>query len=209
MAPWAFHIVRPTPQMFRDMSPLQLHLIRLVQQHGDVARRFYEIEREWVWACLTHGDIRWVNVMASVDARGDISDLKLLDWEGVGIGDPAWDVASVFSAYLSHCMLSLPLDDAETPAAAAEMFGSRLPEFREQMRAFWTAYVTNSGMTEETASALLRRALLYTGLRLVQFAFEWAHVRTQMPRFVLCSLQLALNVVTDSDDGRAALLHAS
>ena len=50
------------------------------------------LDDETVWRfapCVTHGDLGPEHVLVS--ASGDLSGV--LDWEEVGIGDPAWDFA--------------------------------------------------------------------------------------------------------------------
>ena len=50
----------------------------------------HELDAAWRFApCVTHGDLGPEHVLVS--ASGDLSGV--LDWEEVGIGDPAWDFA--------------------------------------------------------------------------------------------------------------------
>ena len=50
MLPWAFQVVLPSPSLFRDVGPLQLELIRLVQREPDIVDRFRELRRAWQWS---------------------------------------------------------------------------------------------------------------------------------------------------------------
>lgn len=201
MLPWAFHVAQPSPAIFRDVCPLQLELIRLVQRHRDVVDRFREMRRAWRCRAFIHGDLRWTNVL--LDQGGGI---RLVDWEAAGLGDPAWDLACAFEGWLSRGLETIPLAPDDGPAEAAARFAGSLPALQVQMSGLWRSYARRAVWDEEDAGARRDRATAYTGARLLQSAYEWAAGRDKLTPFILLTVQLAVSLLRQPAEGRAALL---
>ncbi len=201
MLPWAFHVAFPSPSLFRDLGPLQLTLIRLVQRHRDVVDRFREMRRAWQWSSFIHGDVRWSNVLLEGPTA-----LRLVDWEAAGLGDPAWDVACAFEAWLARGLETLELDAGDGPAEASARFAAALPAVQHQTRGLWQTYVRTAQLETEPQRELLDRATAYTGVRLLQSAYEWSLGRAGFSPFILLTVQLAVNLLRQSPDARAAIV---
>ncbi len=201
MVPWAFHVALPSPSLFRDVGPLQLELIRLVQRHRDIVDRFREMRRAWQCTSFIHGDLRWTNVL--LDDRGGI---RLVDWEAAGLGDPAWDLACAFEAWLSRGLETLPLDLEDGPAEASAHFARALPPLRTQMAGLWHAYARAPAWHSESLLARRDRATAYAGARLLQSAYEWAGGRDQLSPFILLTVQLGVSLLRQPAEARATVL---
>jgi aminoglycoside phosphotransferase (APT) family kinase protein len=201
MLPWAFHVALPSPSLFRDVGPLQLELIRLVQRHRDIVDRFREMRRAWQWSSFIHGDVRWTNVLIE-----ESTAVRLVDWEAAGLGDPAWDVACAFEAWLARGLETLELGVRDEPADASVRFAQALPALQHQMRGLWQAYQRTVQLESEPQRALLDRATSYTGARLLQSAYEWSSGRASFSPFILLTVQLAVNLLRQPPDARAAVV---
>lgn len=201
MLPWAFHVALPSPSLFRDLGPLQLELIRLVQRQRDIVHRFRELRRGWQWSSFIHGDVRWSNVLVEEPAG-----IRLVDWEAAGLGDPAWDVACAFEAWLTRGLETLELEAGDGPAEASARFARALPALQQQMRGLWQAYGRTARLESEPARALLDRATAYTGVRLLQSAYEWSLGRPAFSPFILLTVQLAVNLLRQTPTARAAVV---
>jgi hypothetical protein len=201
MLPWAFHVALPSPSLFRDLGPLQLTLIRLVQRHRDIIDRFREMRRSWQWSSFIHGDVRWSNVLV-----GEPASVRLVDWEAAGLGDPAWDVACAFEAWLARGLETLELDVGAGPADASARFAEALPALQHQTRGLWHTYVRTAQLETEPQRDLLDRATAYTGVRLLQSAYEWSLGRAGFSPFILLTVQLAVNLLRQSPAARAAVV---
>jgi aminoglycoside phosphotransferase len=201
MLPWAFRVALPEPSLFRDVGPLQLELIRLVQKNRDIVERFREMRRAWQWSSFIHGDVRWTNVLLEGPAT-----LRLVDWEAAGVGDPAWDVASAFEAWLSRGLETLPLEAEDGPAQASARFAKTLPSLQREMSGLWHAYQRSAEPRAEALGALRDRATAYTGIRLLQSAYEWSSGRAAFSPFILLTVQLAVSLLRQPAEARAAVL---
>jgi Phosphotransferase enzyme family len=103
--------------------------------------------------CLIHGDIRGDNWVLC-------GELKLIDWEMSGAGDPAWDVASV----LAEIVLQAVRDGADF---APEEHG--WPQAVERLAPIFTdAYCPADDRVE-----MRERLVPFTAARLLHVASEW------------------------------------
>jgi len=201
MRPWAFHVALPSPAIFRDVGPLQLDLIRLVQRQPGLIDHFRGMRRAWEWTSFIHGDLRWSNVL--VTAPGAV---RLIDWEAAGLGDPAWDVACAFEAWLARGLETLELADGDGPMEASERFALALPALQRQTRGMWEAYASAAGREPAALQPLLDRATAYSAARLLQSAYEWSSGRTRLSPFILLTVQLAVSLLRQPPTARAAVL---
>jgi len=118
----------------------------------------------WRPDCLVHTDLKWDNCL--LDGKG----ARIIDWEGAGAGDPAWDVAGIIQEYLGYAGL-MGVDLAgRRPLAAVEI--AALEPLAAALRAFFAAYVEAAAPAQP--AALARRAVRYAGVRLVQTSLEHA-----------------------------------
>ncbi len=201
MLPWAFQVALPSPALFRDVGPLQLQLIRLVQRHKDIVDCIRAMRSAWQWTSFIHGDIRWANVLVAEPAA-----VWLIDWEGAGLGDPAWDIACAFEAWLARGLETLPLEAGDGPAEASARFAQALPAIQREAAGMWRAYGRAAGLDAGPAGQLLDRATAYAGGRLLQSAFEWSAGRSRYSPFILLTVQLAISLLRQPPPARAEIL---
>lgn len=118
----------------------------------------------WRDRCLVHGDLRRENWIATARARR--LELKVLDWELSGSGDPAWDVASVVA--------ELALDAIR---AGRDPAGGWTGAEARRARAVLHAYAAAGGLLALGEPAVRRHVVLCTVSRLLHVACEWAEMQ--------------------------------
>ncbi|HLA91469.1 MAG TPA: phosphotransferase [Gemmatimonadaceae bacterium] len=194
--PTALEIARPSPDDLRDISPAQIELLQLVQQRPHVFTAFDDMRDGWSASSLIHGDVKWSNVLVSVEttSTGPVN-VWLVDWESASWGDPAWDVGSAFHSFLLDCVHAASDEAQETPAAAATVFASVLPAAERQVRMLWENYLRRTAMETALSHAFLNRAVRYGAARLVQSAYEWSAGEAHMPRSAVGAAQLSVNIL--------------
>jgi len=62
---------------------------------GELSGALRAARTSWLDTCLIHGDIRRENWIATM--THGVADVKVIDWELSGSGDPAWDVAGILT----------------------------------------------------------------------------------------------------------------
>jgi Ser/Thr protein kinase RdoA (MazF antagonist) len=190
-APWALTVHRPDLSLFRDASAAAIELIKTVQRAPGFADELDALRDGWRATSLVHNDVKWDNCI--VYARGSTArarGLKLIDWEAAAHGDPAWDIGSALSHYLSFWLFSIPITGAAPPASWPRLAEHPLERMQPAMRGCWDAYAKSCGAADE-----LERTVRYAAARLVQTAFEAAQMSDQLTSGLVLHLQLALNML--------------
>jgi len=207
LPPWALDIPRPPPEILQDLSPGQVQILKLLQERPRIAAQLDGLRSAWAAGALVHGDLKWANLLVEVESPGGRPiGLKLIDWELARLGDPAWDIGSVFQSYLSHSVLALPLPEDATPEIAAQAFAACLPAVHRHIGIFWTAYIQAVRLSPGGAQSLLDRSTGYCAARLLQSAFEWTQYESRMPRSAAAILQLSLNIFANPRAAQGGVL---
>lgn len=199
--PWAASLHRPVIDWLRDLSGADLELISLVQRSGEFCELLDAACAGWQHTCVVHGDYKWDNCLAT-----EGGDVRLVDWEAAGGGDPAWDVGSAFTDFLSDWLGSIPLSGARPETHLNALARRPLTRMRPALRAFWSAYLTAAGQAGPDANQLLLRATRYGGVRLLQSAFEHGQYAGELTASMVTLAQLALNVLRRPHEAAVHLL---
>jgi len=95
----------------------------------------------------------------------------LVDWELACVGDPCWDIGSVFNDYLSFWLLSVPVTGQELSEESLALARYPLDKMQPAIGAFWAAYIRRMGLDAGTADEWLVRSVQFAAARLLQTAF--------------------------------------
>jgi aminoglycoside phosphotransferase (APT) family kinase protein len=190
---------RPDSNIFRDVSAASLSLIRIVQQAPGFSAALDRVRAGWRKEALIHGDVKWDNLLVVAEGT-DAERVKLVDWEGAMAGDPAWDIGSALSHYLSFWIFSIPVTGELPPERFPELAAYPLDAMKPAVRACWTAYA------DVVPDASLQRAIELAAVRLVQTAYEVSQLQQQLLSPVVLHLQLAHNVLDRPLDAAERLL---
>jgi hypothetical protein len=205
--PRALSIHHPDPRILLDVSAANVELIKVVQQSSKFCRSLDELREGWRTETLIHSDIKWDNcVIFARPASKRKTRLKIIDWEVAGMGDPCWDIGSVFSNYLSFWLLSIPITGEDPPDRFIELARYPLESMQPAMRAFWQFYVRNMGLDAATSGEWLLRAIKYGAARLVQTGYEQMQMSIHLTGNVVCLLQLGLNILQRPQEAIVHLL---
>jgi aminoglycoside phosphotransferase (APT) family kinase protein len=187
--PWVFSVHRPVIKFLQECSSANLQLIQIVQQFPVFCNLLDALREEWRIEALIHGDIRWDNcIVFGKSSSARKCRLKIVDWELASMGDPCWDVASVFNDYLSFWLLSIPVTGEMPPDRFLELARYPLEKMHPALQAFWGAYVQQMNFDAATADRCLLRTGRYVAARLVQTGvnpFSWT-VTDLIPKRPFC-----------------------
>jgi aminoglycoside phosphotransferase (APT) family kinase protein len=193
-APWVLSLHQPSMELYHQMSNANLQIVRVLQSSGGGAM-LDKLRSGWQPRALVHYDFKGENVLVLGPGARDGSRLKLVDWEAAGLGDPCWDIGSLFGEYLGTWLTSIPLLAGGTPDQFLELAAYPLSRIQPAMRCFWQAYARRMGMAGETAARFLVRSTEYAAARLLQTAFEQSQGAIQATRNTLGFVQLSFNIL--------------
>ncbi len=204
-------IRNPNLDLFHNLSSANLQLLRIIQQNLELSQFLEDLVDRYQRECLIHSDIKLENFIVishrtfSSNKRKD-ANLKLVDWELAHIGDPAWDVGSLFSSYLSLWLFSIPITDETPPDQFMGIAGYPLEKLQPAILSFWHSYACYMKLDSVTAGPWLLKAVRYAAARLIQTAFEFSQTRAKLTGHAICLLQIGLNILRHPQEAIVGLL---
>jgi thiamine kinase-like enzyme len=132
--------------------------------------------------------------------------IKLVDWELAGLGDPSWDVGTVFSEYLNLWLVGTPMTIAVSPEESPILSRYSLARMQPAIRAFWQSYVRQVELEVAKTNERLLRAVRFAGVKLVQNAYEQMQFAPRLTARAVHLLQLSFNVLKRPEEAAVQLL---
>ncbi len=200
--PWALHLTCPPVDELADCSRGRIEVMTAIQRFDEFAEAIEQACTDWSPCCIVHTDARLDNVVV-VPGPGR-SRIFLVDWELAAIGDPAWDVGSVFGELLGLWLSSVPVTHTLPTATVLESVRQPLAGMHPAMSRFWTTYCRIANPVEP--EHLLQRAVRFAAVRMVQSAYESMRESARMTTNCVCLLQLSMNALARPREAGAHLL---
>jgi Ser/Thr protein kinase RdoA (MazF antagonist) len=196
--PWVMMAHKPGPELLSTISPANYQTLRILQTEGRLGESLDRLRGEWRPETVIHADVKSENILVSPGVEGD--SVRLVDWELVQRGDPAWDVAGVLQDAVMFWISGMTGGgDLDALVASATFPWAVLQAY---LRAFWQGYRRAAGLTLDEANATLARAVAFSGARLVQTAYEASHASSAMPAQSLLLLQASANLLADAESAQ-------
>jgi hypothetical protein len=204
--PWILHVMHHNPSAAGQVSAGNRALVEMLERYPAFGPALDAVRDGWRRDALVHGDLKWENclVLAPLSPT-EAPELRIVDWELADFGDACWDVGSVFQAYLSSWLLSIPAT-AGAGARLGELAALPIERMQPAILAFWRTYAGTLELAPAAEAERLRRSILYAAARLIQTAWEWTANTEHVPPNVLYMMQVAMNVLTRPDDAVRHLL---
>jgi Ser/Thr protein kinase RdoA (MazF antagonist) len=202
--PWALEIHRPRTSILSGLSQGSHKVIEILQTTEGLRVSLDEHASIWKPNTVIHGDVRLDNILVQDSSRSTATkEVRLVDWEMVQIGDPAWDIGGALQDFVFFWILSMPHEgDPEEMAAKARFpIGGMHPA----IRALWNGYCGAAEITLADAESLLARAVRFAAVRLIQTSFEAASHFSAIPSPSVLTLQVAINILKDPTTSRGEL----
>jgi Ser/Thr protein kinase RdoA (MazF antagonist) len=198
-APWIMLVHKPEPESLARLSAANYQTLRILQAQGNLSMQLDGLRHLWQPNTVIHNDIRGDNILVlTAGSTQNVAkvEIRVVDWEMVQIGDPAWDLAAALQDIVHFWIASLPLAfDVTIEQAIAQ---ARYPWAAMQgaIRALWQGYRDSANLVGSEASALLVRAVTFSGARLIQSAFEMSQGPALTAQAVLL-LQISENLLNE------------
>ena len=203
--PWVLSFHKMSPEYLQNVSAGNHQLLDVLKRYPDFGRILDKLASEWKFESLIHGDIKWDNFVL-IPTGPEAVTLKLVDWELADWGDPSWDVAAIFSAFIVFWIQSIPLTPGTPTETAMAQAQFPIEKMQPAIEAFWTAYCETMQLDAVTARAILRRSVLYCGARTIQTAYEYVQSSPQLSPLTFLILQASLNILTKPEEATQELL---
>lgn len=159
-----------TPRAYGDMPGLDRDIF--IQTSQACRNGLEELAHQLKLVCAIHGDLLGGNLLIP---RTDQTEVRIVDWEFAGIGDPVWDLGHLFAALLRRWVVSVDssssLDSALSTSTSTSEWKS-LSNWWSYMQAAYSAVSDKWGLpaidkkqlSRVAGHAILQRSknILYT-----------------------------------------------
>src|SRR6476661_1939103 len=201
--PWVFSVATTPPGFWsQEGQAAEQQMMQLIHKNRDYVQLLSQLEHEWQPQTLVHNDAKFNNFLISYDSEtNDIQFIQLIDWELADIGDPLWDVATIFQNYLS---LWVTTDVPEQTGPKG--FKITLPQVQPAMQQFWRRYTAQMKWTPEQAAGLLVKATRFCALKLIHACFETTPYSPTLQPLSVKLLQLSFNILRSPQEAAVKLL---
>ncbi len=204
---WALSIHDPDVGLLREASSANVQLVRIIQEFPEFCSHLDRLRESWKTECVIHGDLKSANcILSRAPVPRRAPALKIVDWELARIGDPGWDVGSVFGDYLGLWLLSAPITEETDPERFLKLTRFPLERMHPAIRSFWESYVEHGEIDPSVEPALLSRSVLYAAARLVQTTYETMQFSVRLSGNAICLLQLSWNMMRRPHEAAFRLL---
>jgi Phosphotransferase enzyme family len=202
--PWILQLACPDASVLDTSSAAALQLIRLVQSSDALCASIDEMRDDWRSDTFVHGDLRWDNCLVTTGSRHP--QVTIIDWEMCRTGDAAWDLGTLFCAYLRLWLTSVPLVGDRRVEESLDAARFVLEDLQPATRALWHGYLGTRDSGEEPAGAFAIRVARHTGANLLQSVFEEAQAAAVFSPHLAYRLQLAANMMERPAEAAVHLL---
>ena len=172
-------------------APTACALMRTIVADGALNALLREGLQTYRARCVIHGDLRSENWLR--DCRSPRRELRLLDWEIAGAGDPLWDLGSLLAETVGHHIrCNHPVDAIWPPLCHATL--------SQILR----SYAAANGPIDLADSDVWRRLAVMAAARLLHVATECAEQGAEPGDWPVAALLQAASAVAGDPNGAGA-----
>jgi Phosphotransferase enzyme family len=205
-APWVMALHRPTPQLLSILSPANADLIRMIQMEETCTRELDSLLGSWRADTVIHGDFRPSNVLVRQGHAERPWEIRIIDWEMVQLGDPAWDLAGALQAFVRSWVSSMPMTPELSIDERAALAKFPFATVQALSQSLWRGYQAMMEADQAENGPLLDRAVKLLGVRMMQAAYEISDELTALDPRAVIMLQLGSNVLEQPELAATQLL---
>ena len=88
------------------------------------------------------------------------------------MGDPRWDLASIFGEFLLQWILSMPVVPIVHPQEYMKMAIYKIKSMKPAMKSFWYTYNRTMEFEDFTSNQFLLGSMSYLSMKLINSVFE-------------------------------------
>lgn len=126
---------RVAPEVFAAGGPLYSKFLEMMQRYPEFNEAIHALKSEVNYDTLIHGDLKYDNILLTEDSKEP--DLKIIDWELIGIGDRYIDLGYVVGNFLIFI-----IDDIEYKDNALHINENALDFLQDNISNFFATYNT-------------------------------------------------------------------
>ncbi len=191
---WLGQVHRPTPRALSELSPARLKVLEILQTSRAITSGLDTLDDWWDASSVIHGDMRADNILVRTASGGVAEDIRIIDWEMHGVGDPAWDIAGCLEVLVEQWVMSYPEGDEDAVPPGATASERPWVILQAASRAFWRGYLTTADAEDDWVETAGGKVARFAAARMVQTALEWTVQGAALPIPAVLLMQVSENV---------------
>jgi hypothetical protein len=160
---------RITPQVFQMMPQECLQFFKLYQRFPSLSQAIDELASSITSDCLVHNDLKINNILLALNWEKSGSNvIRLIDWERVNWGDPAFDLGCLLGSYLEIWLDGLVMDKNLSINESLQLATTSLESLQPSLFTIVRSYLESFPTIIITRPDYLDRVIQFAGLSLIQ-----------------------------------------
>jgi thiamine kinase-like enzyme len=195
-------LARITPEIFGTVPADGLKFFALYQRYDSLGKAIAQLRESFQPSCLTHNDLKLNNILiatndqpATTSLAANYSqpqvELKLIDWERSGWGDPAFDLGTVIGSYLIIWLQSLIVSRTMAIDESLRLATIPLEVLQPSLAALTKTYAACFPEIVEHDPKFWQKAMQFAGLALIQSIQSTLQYQKAFNNTGICMLQVA------------------
>jgi hypothetical protein len=206
---------RVSVRTFGKVDRESLQFFRLFQRYDSLRSAIAQLKASWNACCLIHRDLRLSNILLHQDwrtmdpASSPEPMLRLIDWEKMGWGDPAFDLGTVIAHYLEIWLDSLVVHKGLDLSMSLQLAQVPISQLQPSLMALVQAYVNQFPEIVTDRSNFLWQALQFAGIVLIGGIAIKLDYHRPFDNCDICKLQVAKTLLCQPEKSELSVFGGS
>jgi thiamine kinase-like enzyme len=208
---------RITPEIFGTVPADGLKFFALYQRYDSLGKAIAQLNESFKPSCLTHNDFKLNNILiatndqpATPSLAANYSqpqvELKLIDWERSGWGDPAFDLGTVIGSYLIIWLQSLIVSRTMAIDESLRLATIPLEVLQPSLAALTKTYAAVFPNIVEHDPKFWQKVMQFAGLALIQSIQSTLQYQKAFNNTGICMLQVAKALLCNPESSIKSVL---
>jgi thiamine kinase-like enzyme len=180
-------------EVFSKVRQDSLDFFRLYQRYENLGSAIADLKSSWTPTCLIHADLRLSNVLLHQDL--ETVRVRLIDWEKLMWGEPAFDLGTLMAVYLRRWLNSLVVHQALDLGTMLRLARIPISQLQPSLTALVRAYMNQFSEVFQDSPDFLERVLQFAGIVLIEKIVTQLEYYDPFNNSNICTLQVAKSLL--------------
>jgi hypothetical protein len=183
------------PGVFGNICSGGIKFFQLYQRFPSLHQAVAELYENHQGVCLTHNDPRLSNFLIQDRDLAIKPQIKLIDWEFIAWGDPAFDLGVLISKYLDLWLSSLFVSSDVDLNLALNLATCPLSKIQPSLTAILQNYLATFPEITKVRPDFVHRVIQFAGLSLIKHLQHQIEHHQPFGNDGICTLQVAKSLL--------------
>ncbi len=185
-----------TPEIFGAVPDDGLKFYALYQRYDSLGNALAQLSDTFEAVCLTHNDLKLNNILLHNDwERLESGIVRLIDWERLLWGDPAFDLGTLIGSYLQLWLNSLVVSKSLSIEESLSLAMVPLDRVQPSIVALTRAYLADFPQILIDRPGFVRQVVQFAGLAIIQSILAAVEHQRTLSNTSISQLQVAKSLL--------------